>query len=364
MAIYNQDKEKSYAYTVEELAEAGKDLRALCLTGIYAGGSGHPGGSLSCADIVVSLFLNVANLCPSDPEWVKRDRIFFSAGHKAPALYAGLGLAGFFDPDEIATLRSLGSPFQGHPHKGPVRGLEVSSGSLGQGLGIAVGNALALRADGNTARVFCLMGDGEQQEGSIWEAVMMAGHSKLGNLCAIVDKNRLQIDGSVEEVLGVDPLDEKYKAFRWNVITINGHSLPEILFAFKEAEKVKDKPTLIIANTVKGKGVSYMEDQAGWHGIAPRNPEEFEKAIREIGSKRYTLEKAKELLEKTKKFQLESSGRVRQGMPGFSQDFFWNKQDQMKTAMVSTREGFGKGLKKAGEDPRVEIGRASCRERV
>jgi transketolase len=248
--------------TPQELKASAARMRSLDLVSIHAAGSGHPGGTLSIMDVAAVLFLDEARYDPSDPRWDGRDRIFFSAGHKAPALYAGLVAAGFYAEEQAITLRKLGSPFQGHPHAPALPGLEVSSGSLGQGLGIAVGCALAGRIAGKAYRVYCVMGDGEQQEGSVWEAAMSAAHHKLGTLCAVIDKNGLQIDGSVDSVMRVDPLADKYAAFGWNVIAVDGHDVAAIQAGFRAARAVTDKPTVLIAATAKGKGVSFKIGRA------------------------------------------------------------------------------------------------------
>ena len=220
---------------MSELEAAARDMRAYALVAIHAAGTGHPGGSLSVMDFTAALFLDEMNLTSKDPRWHCRDRVIYSGGHKAPALYVGLAAAGFYDMDSVVTLRKCGSPFQGHPHCLKLSGVEVSTGSLGQGLGVGVGQALALRLDDCDARVFVVMGDGEQQEGSVWEAAMSAAHFKLDNLCAFVDKNRLQIDGLVEDVMNIDPLVEKYKSFGWHAIEIDGNDMGQILKAFVEA---------------------------------------------------------------------------------------------------------------------------------
>ncbi|MBW8003516.1 MAG: transketolase, partial [Planctomycetes bacterium] len=251
-------------YTEKELAEIACEMRALDVISIHAAKSGHPGGTLSIMDIAAALYFNEARLDPRNPGWEERDRIFFSTGHKAPAIYVALAKLGLYTDEEVVTLRKLNSPFQGHPHAPKLPGVEVSSGSLGQGLGIAVGCALNGRIDKKSYRVYCVMGDGEQQEGSIWEAAMAAGHYRLDNLCGIVDRNRLQIDGWVKEVMNVEPLADKYRAFNWHVLEIDGHNMGQILNAFAEARNTKGKPTVIIADTVKGKGVSFMENEAGW----------------------------------------------------------------------------------------------------
>src|SRR5215470_2580102 len=217
--------------SLDQLKAAAAEMRAINVAAIYAAGSGHPGGTLSVMDIAATLYLNVLNHDPSDPSWPARDRVFWSAGHKAPALYVALGRAGYFPLDDVVLLRQLGAPFEGHPNWLKLPGIEISSGSLGQGLGAAVGNALALKLRGASSRVYVIMGDGEQQEGSVWEAAMSAGHYKLDNLCAIIDVNRLQIDGWVEDVMNVQPLAEKYAAFGWNVLECDGHDIPQLLDA-------------------------------------------------------------------------------------------------------------------------------------
>ncbi len=242
MSLINSKTGKIYkAYSIKELEEAANLMRGYSLIALGAAGSGHSGGTLSLMDVSAALYLHEAALDPKNPFWPDRDRIFWSAGHKAPILYVSLGMAGFFDIDEVVTLRKLHSPFQGHPHRLKLEGVEASSGSLGQGLSISVGDALAARLDKKSYRVYCLMGDGEQQEGQIWEAAMEACHYKLDNLCGIVDKNRLQIDGRVDDVMCVDPLADKYRAFGWHVIEIDGHKMKEILSAFEEAKETSSK---------------------------------------------------------------------------------------------------------------------------
>lgn len=264
-----------------QLVEKSKQLRMDILTMLYHAGSGHPGGSLSAIDILNVLFNNIMKHDPQNPHWEERDRFILSKGHVNPALYAILADCGYFDKKELNTLRSFGSILQGHPDMFKTPGLEVSSGSLGQGLSIATGLALAGKSDKEGYRVYCMMGDGEIQEGQIWEAAMAAGHYKLDNLCGIIDNNRLQIDGHTENVMKVEPIKEKWESFNWNVIDIDGHKFEDIEKSLKEAKEYKGKPTLIIAETIKGKGVSFMEDVAGWHGVAP-NKEELEKALVEL----------------------------------------------------------------------------------
>ena len=255
----------------------GYDLVTLC-----AAGSGHAGGTLSIMDIVAALYLHVAQHDPKNPNWPDRDRIIWSAGHKAPALYVGLGFAGFCEINDVVTLRKLHSRFQGHPHWLKLPGVEVSSGSLGQGLSIAVGMALSARLDDKKHKIFCLMGDGEQQEGQVWEAAMEAGHYKLDNIIAVIDVNRLQIDGWVKDVMQVEPLDSKYASFGWEVLRVDGHDMKQLVDAFEKAKTIVGKPVVILADTIKGKGVSFMENVAGWHGKTP-NREELDAALKELG---------------------------------------------------------------------------------
>jgi len=337
---------------VEELRAAAAELRALDLIDIFAGGSGHPGGTLSIMDIATALYLRVLNHDPHEPAWPDRDRVFWSTGHKAPALYVALGKAGYFPLDDTVLLRQLGSGFEGHPNWLELDGVEVSSGSLGQGLGVAVGNALAGKLLGKPYRVYCIMGDGEQQEGSIWEAAMAAGHYKLANLCGIVDKNDLQIDGWVREVMNVDPLAEKYRAFNWNVLEIDGHDMDQILEAFETARSNNQLPTLIIARTIKGKGVSFMENEAGWHGVAP-NRVQFEKAMTDLATPSVPPARVDALLSRAAEYGAEVTRKTRATLPAFQRDYWWNAGPAMKVDMDPTRMGFGRGLEKAGNDERV-----------
>ena len=328
-------------------------LRAYNLTSIFAAGSGHSGGTLSIADITAALYFCEAKVNSKDPHCECRDRIYYSAGHKAPAQYTALAMAGFFPVETAMTLRKFDSICQGHPHSLKCPGIEISSGSLGQGLGVAVGTALGLRLNGSSSRVYCIMGDGEQQEGSIWEAAMSAGHYKLDNLCGIVDYNRLQIDGDVHQVMNITPLDEKYRAFGWNVIECDGHAMHEIMGAFIEARNCKGKPTLIIAHTVKGKGVSFMENVAGWHGIAPKTREEFDKALLDImGKDVFSREEVDRLLGAAKSFAQEKTKAIDAKFPSMN-GFWWNDGSDMKVKMDPTRFGFGRGLKAIGDDERL-----------
>ncbi|WP_162490111.1 transketolase [Neomoorella thermoacetica] len=248
---------------------------------VGAAGSGHPGGSLSAVEIMTALYFKVMRLDPERPDWPERDRFVLSKGHAAPVLYAALAERGFFAVDKLDTLRRLGSPLQGHPDRKSLPGVEVSTGSLGHGLAVANGMALAGRLDGRDYHVYVLLGDGELEEGMVWEGAMAAAHYHLDNLTAIVDHNHLQIDGRVEEVMSPEPVADKFRAFGWEVMTIDGHDFGQILDALERAREVKGKPTVIIAETIKGKGVSFMENQAGWHGKAPK-PEEVEKALAEL----------------------------------------------------------------------------------
>lgn len=266
---------------VEEKAHA---LRYHVVEMVGKAGSGHPGGSLSSSDIVSALYFgDVLRVDPDDPSWPDRDRFVLSKGHAAPILYAALAERGFFPKETLLTLRQLGSILQGHPDSKKVPGVEVSTGSLGQGLSIAVGMALAGRLDSKSYRVWALLGDGECQEGGIWEAAMAARHYKLDNLTAIVDHNHLQIDGAIDKIMSPEPLGDKWKAFGWDVVEVDGHDIPELLRVFK-APAVPGKPRVIVAETVKGKGVSFMEGVAGWHGKAPKG-EELDRALAELALK-------------------------------------------------------------------------------
>ena len=239
------------------------------------------GGSLSAADIVTALYFSKMRHDPEDPKWSERDRFILSKGHAAPVLYAALALSGYFDKTLLRTLRKLGSPLQGHPCSKILPGVEISTGSLGQGLSIANGIALGLRLDALNSRVYCLLGDGETQEGQVWEAAMTAAHFELDNLCAFIDNNGLQIDGHCCDVMQIEPIVDKWAAFGWHVIDINGHDMGAILSALNEAETVKGKPTMIVARTVKGKGVSIFEGKVQYHGLAPTH-EELEIGLKEL----------------------------------------------------------------------------------
>jgi transketolase len=263
------------------LKKQAKIVRIEILKMLALAGSGHTGGSLSAADIVTALYFSKMRYRPDEPNWKERDRFILSKGHAAPLLYAVLAMAGFFDISMLKTLRKLGSPLQGHPCSRVLPGIEISTGSLGQGLSISNGIAIGLKIDKLSSRVYCLLGDGEIQEGQVWEAAMTAAHYKLDNLCAIVDHNGLQIDGPVSKVKAIEPVASKWRAFGWHVIEVDGHNMEEVVNAFDEAEKKKEKPTMIIAHTVKGKGVSFFEGKVEYHGVAPTH-EELEKALKEL----------------------------------------------------------------------------------
>ncbi len=339
-------------FSPREIENAAREMRGYALISLCCAGSGHSGGTLSAMDIVAVLYLGVMRHKPSDPCWNGRDRLFFSAGHKAVAWYVALGYAGCFDVKETALLRKLGSPFQGHPDRKKCPGVEASCGSLGQGLSLAVGDALAGGLDGKGYRVFCLMGDGEQQEGQIWEAAMEAGHYKLDNLIGIVDKNMLQIDGLTKDVMDIDPLDEKYKAFGWHVIACDGHSVEALLAAFAEAERTKGKPTVIIAKTVKGKGVSFMENQAGWHGRAP-NREELDRALAELKLDHLPKD---EMIGMAEDYQMKVDADMKAALPKFSGNYWWNAREKMKAIMKATRFGFGEELRDNADPNVVALG--------
>lgn len=338
MGIINNGKEKKYS--VVELKKIMNELRSYILISLHCAGSGHSGGSLSALELVALAYLDIMKHKPKDPNWEDRDRFYFSAGHKAPLWYIVLGYCGYYDIKETAKLRKLNAPFQGHPDRNKLKGIELSGGSLGQGLSASVGDALSARLNGRDYRVFCLMGDGEQQEGQIWEAVMAAAHHKLDNLVAIVDRNRLQIDGWVTDVMDISSIEKKYRAFGWHTIRCNGHNVEQVLNAYKKAETIKGKPTVIVADTVKGKGVSFMEDDAGWHGKAP-NREELDKALKELGSYDLPVE---EMIKISNIHQKNNEKEIKKIVPKFSKNYWWNQQVDMKVKMSPTRKGFGNAL--------------------
>ena len=337
-------------YSIEELKDAANLMRGYDLVALHAAGSGHAGGTLSIMDITAALYLKIADHDPQNPNWAERDRIVWSTGHKAPSLYLGLAFAGFCPLDDVVTLRKLGSPYQGHPHWLKLPGVEASTGSLGQGLSIGVGLALAARLDGRKNTIFCIMGDGEQQEGQVWEAAMEAGHYHLDNLIGIIDCNRLQIDGAVKDVMDIEPLCAKYGSFGWDVMRVDGHDMRQVVDALEQARRVVGRPVVILADTVKGKGVSFMEDQAGWHGKAP-NYEELIKALEELA----LIDRipVQHLLDRAKRYQEEVDRKLDGKMPKFTRDYWWNAGDTMKVKMEPTRKGFGQSLAENGDDERV-----------
>jgi len=339
-------------YPVEELRKQAAYMRGLNLIALCAAGSGHSGGTLGVMDIAAALYLRVARHDPKNPQWEDRDRIIWSAGHKAPAFYTSLAVSGYFDERELVRLRQLGAPFQGHPHRLDLAGVEFSTGSLGQGLSLGVGTALAARLDRRDYRVFVICSDGEQQEGSIWEAAMSAAHYRLGSLIAIVDFNRLQIDGLVQEVMGIEPLADKYRAFGWDVVTLDGHDMNELVVALEKGRnrKAEGKPLAIIGRTVKGKGVSFMEDVVGWHGKPP-NRQELDRALDELGvADRFDVDR---MLAYAAESEAAVEHRLSDVMPKSSRDFWWNAGPRMQVAMEPTRKGFGRALAKYGDDERI-----------
>lgn len=265
----------------KELQRMANKLRLHVVEMTYAANSGHPGGSLSAADIISALYFKVMKHDPKNPNWEDRDRFILSKGHVAPVLYAALAESGYFPVEDLITLRQLGSKLQGHPVRGKVPGVEMSTGSLGQGLSMSCGIALAGKMDGKDYKVYCMLGDGELQSGQNWEAAMFAANYKLNNLIAIVDRNRLQICGDTEEVMSLEPLVDKWMAFGWDVIETDGHDIDKVVAAFEEAKADRDSPVVIIFNTVKGKGVSFMENNPGFHGKAC-NATEYKQAVEEL----------------------------------------------------------------------------------
>ena len=347
-------------YSIEELVQKAKEMRVYNMISLCAAKSGHTGGTLSIMDVVAVLYLKVIKHDPANPKWDDRDRVFWSAGHKAPALYVALGMAGYYPIEDTVKLRKLWSGFEGHPNQFKLPGIELSSGSLGQGLGVAVGCALRAKLDKKDYRVFCIMGDGEQQEGSIWEGVMSAGHYQLDNLVGIIDLNGLQIDGKTEVVMNVEPLEDKYRAFGWAVIHTDGNDIKKLIEAFVLAEKVKNKPVVILAHTVKGKGVSYAENVTGYHGIIPKDGrcgnESLDKAVQDICGESntiFTKEKIDSLLNTADEYQEGVDQKLKSMMPKFAQNYWWNETGTMKVTMDPTRMGFGKALEKIGEDERI-----------
>jgi transketolase len=266
---------------VRSLKRVAVDLRREMLRMIAKAGSGHPGGSLSMVELLVGLYWHALRHDPTRPDWADRDIFLLSKGHGCPALYAVLAFQGYFPKEELSTLRRYPTRLQGHPERGSLPGIEMSAGSLGQGLSMANGIAMADRIDARARRVYCLMGDGEIQEGQVWEAAMTASHHHLDTVCAIVDANQLQQNGPVKQIQDVEPLPDKWRAFGWHTIEIDGHDMAQVVRAYDQAKTVKGKPQAIIARTVKGKGVSFMELNHNWHGVAPK-PDELERALKEL----------------------------------------------------------------------------------
>ena len=264
-----------------ELMKTANEIRKGVIKAVHSAKSGHPGGSLSASDIYTYLFFEELNVDPAEPKKADRDRFVLSKGHTAPGYYSALAHRGFFPVEDLTTLRKVGSYLQGHPDMKNIPGVDMSSGSLGQGISTAVGMAISAKLSNEDYRVYTLLGDGEIQEGQVWEAAMLAGHRNLDNLVVIVDNNNLQIDGAISEVNSPYPIDKKFEAFNFHVINVDGHNFDELRAAFKEARETKGMPTAIVAKTVKGKGVSFMEDKASWHGVAP-NDEQFAVAMEDL----------------------------------------------------------------------------------
>lgn len=270
-----------FAYSIEDLQAKAKEIRRDIIKMLGLAGSGHPGGSLSLTDILTVLYFHVMKHDPKNPKWIDRDRLVLSKGHAAPALYAALAGAGYFDRELLWTLRQLGSPLQGHPDMRKLPGIEASTGSLGQGLSIGIGIALSGRIDQKKFRTYVIMSDGEMNEGQTWEAAAFASHHKIDQLTMIMDYNKFQLDGAVKDILCMEPMAEKWRSFGWDVQEIDGHNLKEIQTAVQKAQTVKEKPTVVIAHTIKGKGVSFMENNNHYHGVAP-TAEETERALKEL----------------------------------------------------------------------------------
>ena len=272
--------------SIQALENIANDIRKDIVEEVYQAQSGHPGGSLSCTDILTVLYFNQMNVDPKKPEDINRDRLVLSKGHCSPALYAVLAKKGYFDRKELKNFRKIDSFLQGHPDMKKVPGVDMTTGSLGQGLSAAVGMAIASKMNKAGCRVYCILGDGEIEEGQIWEAAMAAYKNKLDNLCVILDNNHLQIDGEIQKVSGLDNIDGKFKSFGFNVIQVDGHNISNLIDGFDTAKQTKQVPTILIAKTIKGKGISFMEDQAKWHGKAP-NKEEYERAMSELDTLKF-----------------------------------------------------------------------------
>jgi len=340
-------------YSITELIDKAKEMRAYNMIALTAAGSGHTGGTLSIMDVAAALYLKHIKHDPTNPEWADRDRVFWSAGHKAPAIYVALGISGYFPIDEVVKLRKLYSGFEGHPNRFKVPGIELSSGSLGQGLGVAIGCALNARLEKKDYRTYCILGDGELNEGSIWESLMSAANYQLDNLVAIVDRNKLQIDGPTEEIMKLEKLVEKWQSFGWHVLEVDGHNMQEILESLEKASKIKGQPVVIIAHTTKGKDVSFAENVVGYHGICPKDglsgAESLEKALADINAPGFDEKRVNALYQKACDYQEEVNRKVASVMPKFSRDYWWNVNEMMKVKMVPTRNGFGDAIATLGE---------------
>lgn len=356
-------------YSIKQLKTAAKFMRGLDLVALNCAGSGHAGGTLSIMDIAVALYLRVVRHDPKNPFWKDRDRVIWSAGHKAPSLYIALGMSGYFPVEEVVLLRRFDSPFQGHPHWLKLPGVEVSTGSLGQGLGIGVGMAIALkrltpkssfdsaqdrpkllRSLKDIPKVYVITGDGEWDEGSMWESAMEAVHYQLDNLIVIIDRNYLQIDGPTEQVMRLDPLEKRLNSFGFEIFKIDGHNMEKIVETLEKAKKIKGKPIAVIALTIKGKGVSFMENVASWHGKAPKD-QELEQGLREL--ELFGKIDVERLKAKVAAYQKKIDKKIAKITPRFSRDYFWNQQEVMKAQMEPTRFGFGKALAKLGGNKKV-----------
>ncbi len=375
--LNSQTGEPRRRLSVADLEGAAQEIRALVMIALHAAGSGHTGGTMSIADIAAALYLQHMNHDPLDPSWEGRDRVYWSAGHKAPAIYATLGVAGYFDDmsvtwhgepiaqfadipgrEQCVLLRKLGSPFEGHPNCHKLPGIEVSSGSLGQGLGVACGAALDAKLRDRGHRCFCIMGDGEQQEGSIWEAAMFASHHALDNLVAIIDDNGLQIDGPTAEICDVQSLASKYEAFGWQVFEIDGHDMGDILAGLERADAVHGRPALILANTIKGKCVDFAENVVGYHGVPPKDgrsgEESLDRALECIGvTDIFSTERVDELLAFAEEYGRFGTQKADEAVPKFGRNWWWNEGEGMAATMDATRNGFGIGIGELGADERV-----------
>ena len=355
--IDSKTKKIKKDYSVEELVKKAQEMRAYNMIAITAAGSGHTGGTLSIMDITAALYLKYIKHDPANPTWEDRDRVFWSVGHKAPALYIALAEAGYFPLDDTVKLRKLWSGFEGHPNRLKLPGIELSAGSLGQGLGVAIGCALNAKLEKKDYRIYTILGDGELDEGSVWEATMCASHYQLDNLVVIVDRNDLQIDGPTKEIMCLEDLSAKWQAFGWHTLEIDGHDMSQILSALDEAEKIKDKPTVIIAHTTKGKGVSFAENIVGYHGIAPKDgrtgKESLDQALKDIGDPQFSKEKVDHLLKIAADYQSKVDKKVEESLPKFSRNYWWNSSSSMQVKMEPTRNGFGRAIEELGKDERV-----------